>query len=113
MKATPEDLSQLATQLRGFLNDAGWSQRRQAKGLAFYYPPETLGIQGRYSVALPEDTSKPGIENLLHGAANSLAEIYGYGRLGDLLNRAASLSDLSWPTRIVSRFIDRMTLKGA
>jgi len=113
MKATPEDLSALAERLREFLNEAGWRQGRQARGLTFFYPPESLGIQGNFSVALPENASKSGVGSFLHGAANSLVEIYGYGSLGDLLNRAASLSDLSQPTRLVTRFVDATTHQGA
>ena len=113
MKATPEDLSSIAAGLREFLTEAGWRQGRQARGLTFFYPPESLGIQGKYSVALPEDPSKSSVASLLHGAANSLVEIYGYGSLGDLLNRAASFSDLSLPTRLVTRFVDATTNRGA
>lgn len=112
MKATQEDLSQLAEQLRHFLNEAGWREGRQAKGLTFFYPPKSLGIQGKYSVALPEGTAKQGVGNLLYGTVDSLVEIYGYGSLADLLNRAASLSDLSLPTRFITRFIDGTTRRG-
>jgi hypothetical protein len=103
MKTTPEDLSKMAGQLRAFLNEAGWIQERQAKGLAFFYPPTSLGIQGKYSVALPENTTKPGVGSLLHAAANSLVDIYGY----------ASLGDLSQLIRLITRFIDRTTRRGA
>lgn len=113
MKGAPENMAQLALQLQEFLNEHGWIQGRQTRGLTFYSPPETLGIQGKYSVALPDDITKPGMGNILQGAANSLTEIYGYGNLGDLQNRAAWLSDQSGPTKIVGRFIDRATQKGA
>jgi hypothetical protein len=113
MKPTPEDLLQLAEKLRDFLGTAGWRQDRQAKGLAFFSPPESLGIRGKYSIALPEEPSRSGMGSMLHGAANTLVEIYGYGSLGDLLNRAASLSDLSQPARFVSRFLDDTTRSGA
>lgn len=112
MKLAPQDLSQLAVQLRKFLTDAGWTQGRQTRGLTFFYPPEALGIQDKYSIALPEGSVKPGVANLLHGAANSLVDIYGYGSLGDLLNRAASLSDRSLPTRLVTRFVDETIRRG-
>lgn len=112
MKATPEDLSQLSDRLQDFLIEAGWMQGRQSRGLSFYSPPASLGIQGKYSVALPLDVSKAGMSALLHSAANSLVEIYGYSSLGDLLNRAASLSDLSRPARLVSRFVDDATRRG-
>ncbi|NTV09152.1 MAG: hypothetical protein HGA47_00045 [Zoogloea sp.] len=113
MKATPEDLVQLSEQLRGFLIEAGWREGRQARGVTFFYPPQSLGIQGKFSIALPENAARPGVGPLLHGATNSLIEIYGYASLGDLLNRAASLSDMSGPTRFISRFLDATTGKGA
>jgi hypothetical protein len=112
MKPAPEDLSQLANRLREFLNESGWRQGRQARGMTFFYPPESLGIEGKYSVALPDSTAKASVGSLLHGAASSLVEIYGYGSIGDLLNRAASFSDLSQPTRLVTRFIDDATRRG-
>lgn len=113
MNTSPKDLDQLTEQLRSFLADAGWSAGRSARGLMFYSPPDSLGIQGKFTVALPEDAAKPGMGSLIHGTANSLAEIYGYGSVGHLVNRAASLSDKSQPTRLVSRFIDDATRRGA
>jgi hypothetical protein len=112
MKATPEDLAQLAERLRTFLTEAGWVESRRARGLVFFNPPLSLGIQGKYSIALPENPGKAGVGSLLHGAANSLVGIYGYGSLGDLLNRAASLNDLSQPSRLITRFVDGSTRTG-
>jgi hypothetical protein len=113
MTATPADLLQLAERLREFLHESGWREGRQARGVTFFYPPASLGIEGKYSVALPENASRQGAGSLLHGTANALVEIYGYGSLGDLLNRAASFSDLSQPTRLTTRFIDVTTQRGA
>lgn len=113
MKATPEDLEQLAESLRTFLSEAGWRQGRQAKGMVFYYPPDNLGIQGNYSVALPEAMSKASAGGLLYGAANSLVDLYGFGSVGALMNRAASLADRSLPSRLITRFVDSSTEKGA
>ncbi|MES2250073.1 MAG: hypothetical protein V4645_22575 [Pseudomonadota bacterium] len=113
MRPTPEDLITLTEQLRDFLDRAGWTAARQTRGLTFFHPPQSLGIQGKFSVALPELPAKPGVESLLHGTANSLAEIYGYSSVGDLLNKATLLSDQSQPTRLVSRFIDKATRQGS
>ncbi len=113
MKATPSDLVQLAEQLREFLLETGWIEGRRARGVTFFHAPTSLGIEGNYSVAIPDDASKQGGGSLLYGTANSLVELYGYGSLGDLLNQAASLIDRSQPTRITTRFIDGTTRRGA
>jgi hypothetical protein len=112
MRTSSEDQAQLAEQLRTFLSDSGWSPGRHVRGLQFYLPPASLGIQGKYSIALPEDAQREGMASLLYSAANSLVEIYGYADLGGLLNRAASVSQLSRPARLVTRLIDASTENG-
>lgn len=112
MKDMTKDISQLAQKLKNFLEEAGWTQERQARGLIFFHPPLSLGIQGKYSVALPESPSQKGMDSILYATANSLTEIYGFSSLIELLNRSASLSDLSQPTRFVTRFIDKVTDQG-
>lgn len=112
MKTSPEELSQLTEQLRDFLIEAKWTSARQVRNLTFFSPPESLGIQGKYTIALPNFIEKTSSANLIHSAANSLVEIYGFSSIGDLLNKAASLSDLSSPTRIITRFIDGKTRNG-
>lgn len=113
MKRQTSDSIALAERLRTFMLDAGWTQIRQARGLIFYSPPESLGIKGKYTIAIPEDAERQSVSSLIHDAADSLVQIYGYGQIGDLLNRAASLSDLDRSTRIVSRFFDDSTRSGA
>jgi hypothetical protein len=93
--------------------EAGWIQTRQARGLVFFSPPDTLGFEGKYTIALPEDAGRQSVSSLIYDAADSLVQIYGHSRIGDLLNRAASLSDLGRPTRIISRFLDDSTQNGA
>jgi hypothetical protein len=113
MSRTAEDFEKLAEQLQSFLTQSGWSPRREAKGLTFYYPPDSLGIRGKYSIALPVDARRPGVGSLLHGAAAALQDIYGVGDVGSLVNRAAALGDWGGPARIVSRFIDGKTEGGS
>lgn len=113
MKRQPTDSVALAERIRIFMLEAGWRQEKQVRGLTFYSPPQSLGIEGKYSIALPEDASRSQVSGLIHDAADSLVQIYGYGRLGDLLTRAASLSDLERSTKIVSRFLDDSTRGGA
>jgi len=113
MKTTPADLSQLAERLRTFLIDDGWTKGRQARGMTFFYAPEKLGIQGKYSVALPEGSVTSSVGTLIYEVANALTEIYGYGNVGELLDRAAALSDQEKSTRIITRFVDDTTQSGS
>lgn len=113
MKTTSADISQLADRLRTFLIEDGWIQGRQVRGVSFFYAPEKLGIQGKYSVALPDHPTGAGSGALLYEVANSLAEIYGYGSAGEFLDRAAALSDEEKPAHIITRFIDDSTQSGA
>jgi hypothetical protein len=113
MKTTSADISHLAERLRAFLIDDGWRLGRQARGVTFFHAPEKLGIQGKYSVALPDTPTNAGGGTLLYEVANSLSEIYGYGSVGELLNKAAALSGEEKPTHIVTRFIDDSTQSGA
>jgi len=138
---TPDqyELQKLLDDLRSFLNEAGWVevarkeiQRsgsqveggpsvidrkldvRLAQQVAFFIPPQSLGIQGKFSVALPVEPTSRNSAGLLHGAANSLVDIYGYGDLSDLLNRAAgTLGNQSGPTRFVTRFVDSSIRNGS
>jgi hypothetical protein len=113
MKQHSVDSIALAERLSSFMLEAGWTQNRKAKGLIFFSPPDTLGIKGKYSIALPENAGLQSVSSLIHDAADSLVQIYGYGQIGDLLNRAASVSDLDRSTKIISRFIDVSTKNGA
>lgn len=113
MKDNLNDLSLLASELTVFLLEAGWHETRRVRGAVFYAAPKALGIQGNYTVALPEDVSAPSAASLLHGSANALVDVYGYGSVGDLLNRAAAVTDQTVPTRFVTRFIDDTTRYGA
>jgi hypothetical protein len=113
MKRQSTDAVALADRLKSFMLEAGWVQTRQARGLIFYSPPESLGIKGKYTIALPEDAGRQSVSGLIHDAADSLVQLYGYGQIGDLLNRAASLSDMDRSTRIISRFLDDSTKSGA
>ncbi|KAA0179418.1 hypothetical protein FX016_20400 [Cupriavidus gilardii] len=113
MSRKTQDQSILSEKLRTFLTSAGWTPGRQARGLSFFYPPPELGVQGSYSVALPDDPSRPGVGTLLHSAADSLIELYGYSQLGELLDSAAVVSTDTRPARIVSRFVDAATRSGA
>lgn len=137
---TPDqhDTHKLLEGLRAFLADAGWVEvtrdrnatpnvragdnavavsdkvdaRRQS--VTFFMAPQSLGIDGRFTVALPQDSSVRNSASLLHGAANALVDIYGFGDLGDLLNKAAAtLGNQTGPTRFVTRFVDSSIRNGS
>ena len=113
MSRRSEDQSILSEKLRTFLISAGWTAGRHARGLSFYIPPPNLGVQGKYSIALPDDPTRSGVGTLLHSAANSLLELYGYNQLGELLDSATAVSTDTRPTRIISRFVDAVTRSGS
>ncbi len=108
-----QDVLSLIVGLKRFLDEAGWQEIRRVRPAVLYAAPASLGIQGNYTVALPHDASAPDAARLLHGSANALVDVYGYGSVGDLLNRAAAVTDQTVPTRFFTRFIDDTTRYGA
>lgn len=113
MTRRSEDLHALAEKLQAFLLGTGWVEGRVSNGLRFFHPPQTLGIQGKFSVALPDDPARPGVSGMLQGTANTLQELYGYGSVGDMLDRAVTLNTETAPARLVSRFVDLSTRHGS
>lgn len=113
MRRQAADSAALVDRLRAFILGAGWVQTRRARSLSFFSPPSSLGIRGNYTIALPDDPAQQNVGSLIYDAADALVQVYGYSRIGDLLNRSASLSDLDRPTRIISRFLDDSTKAGA
>lgn len=113
MSRRADEITVLADKLRAFLDAEGWSEGRHANGLRFYFPPQSLGIQGKYSVALPDDSSRSGMGAFLQSTADALREIYGYQSVGSLLERAATLSTDASKVRFISRFVDLTTSAGA
>lgn len=106
MKPLTKDLSSLTQRLREFLGERNWELVKQSNGLSFYRPPEELGIKGKFSIAVPDEVERQGMAGLVSSAADSLSEIYGFASVGDLLNKSASFSDYSRPTRLIARFLD-------
>lgn len=113
MTDVSKDVSSVIVGLKSFLDEAGWLEIRRVRTAVLYAAPASLGFQGSYTVALPQDASVPDAASLLHGSAKALVDIYGYGSVGDLLNRAAAVTDQTVPTRFVTRFIDDATRYGA
>lgn len=113
MNSNVNEMWNLALRLREFLARSGWVQQRQARAMAFFYPPMSLGFEGNYSLALPVSDTVPGGDKLIFDTADALVDIYGYADVGDLLEEAASVADRSQAVRILSRFIDASTEQGA
>jgi hypothetical protein len=113
MKKQQMDSVLLKQQLNDFMIQAGWTQNRSARGLLFFSPPNDLGINGKYAIALPENPTAQSVSGLIQDAAAALMQVYGYAKLGDLLNRATTQSDLIHSTKIISRFLDSSTQNGA
>jgi hypothetical protein len=113
MTRRADDLNALAEKLQAFLEGAGWMQGRSSNGMRFFHPPQALGIQGKFSVALPDDPARPGVSGLLQGTADTLQELYGYRSVGDMLDRAVILNVDGGPARLTSRFVDLSTRQGS
>lgn len=113
MSRRDDDIFVLVTKLQAFLETEGWIEGKRANGLRFYLPPESLGIHGKYSVAVPDNAYKSGMGALLYSVMDSLREIYGYNIVGSLLERSATLSADASQARFVSRFVDLTTTAGA
>lgn len=113
MNLRTTDVQRLAAQLFQLLVEDGWHQKSSARGLQFFAAPEKLGFKGSYTIALPLDPTRHGAADLVHDAASALLQIYGINEIGDLLDRAATLTASSAPARLVSRFVDRKTSTGA
>ena len=97
-----------------FLNEAGWIQGRQTRGHdRSYYPPASLGIQGKYLGCSAREYIEAGCwKSLAWGSqlAGRNLRICKFGRLtkqGSVAQRPISA------TRIITRFIDGTTLKAA
>jgi hypothetical protein len=113
MKKSPADTAALAAQIRQFLLQSGWTFNRDARGLEFFLAPESLGIKGAYTVALPKNPEMAYARGVVHDAAEVLSQLYGYSDFGQMFGSAVSLVDQDRPSRVTSRFVDESTRAGA
>jgi hypothetical protein len=113
-----QDLLALSSQLAQFLSDAGWRRAAGKRGLSFYFPPAALGMQGgsssEYSIALPDESLRPGAERIVHDAAEAVRRLYGGHSLDAMLEDATALSmEAAGAATLTSRFVDKSTVSGS
>lgn len=114
MKSNPEELLKLKSEIQVFLEAHNWIRTKEIRGLVIYEPPNSLNFEGKFSIALPEDSTKPSAHNLLLSAANAIENIYGIvNSKGVFENAAGVLSNQLLPSQITARFVDDSTQKGA
>lgn len=106
--STSTEVTKLREHVISFLGRHNWTPRRETNGLIFYYPPDNLGITGKFSLAVPIE-GRLGAIKVLEASAEMLAQLYGFAKAGDLLNRVSSTVDLAQPVRLSARFIDPST----
>jgi hypothetical protein len=102
------EVAKLRERVVAFLEQQAWVPRRETNGLIFYYPPDNLGIKGKFSLAVPIE-GRSGAIKALEASADMLAQLYGFARVGDLLSRMTSTVELAQPVRLSARFIDLST----
>lgn len=112
MKRQAKDFTSVVSNLTDFLVAQGWVQGQQKAGLQYFNAPESIGVTGGFSVALPTDARRPGIDKLIISALDTLGDIYD-SNLNPLYDDVASTNDLTLPTTFSVRFLDEKTSMGA
>lgn len=111
MRKPPKDFSLVVRNLADFLESHGWVATREKAGLRYFDAPPSVGVTGRFSVALPLDPRRAGIDNLILSALNTLSGIYDQSLIG-LYEEVAGANDLNSPTTLSVRFVDDKTAGG-
>lgn len=111
MKKNSKDFTVLVTQLENFLNTHNWIEDKKSKDLRFFNAPSNLNLANRFSIALPIDPTRSGIEVLLLNVVNSLKDLYGF-KVNEYYNVLLEGSLEDNPTRFNTRFIDKETKDG-
>lgn len=108
------EIESLIKKIQNFLETHGWEiASTNNKKIIFYSPPNSLGIEGNYSVGIPQDLTSESSIRVLNSTANSLAQVYGYTKVGDLLDEASNVNNDSTPIKLTSRLIDESTYEGS
>lgn len=111
MRRQAKDFTSVVRNLAEFLIAQGWTLGREKAGLRYYEAPQSVGVTGGFSIALPTDPRRPGIDNLIISALDTLGEIYDRN-LSGLYEEAAATNDLASPTTLSVRFVDEKTTAG-
>lgn len=111
MSREAKDFTTVVGNLAEFLTSQGWMPGREKAGLRYYDAPESVGVTGSFSIALPIDPRRPGIDNLILSALNTLGDIYDKN-LSSLYEEVAATNDLASSTTLSVRFLDEKTSGG-
>ena len=111
MRRPAKDFTSVLENLAEFLTLQGWVQGREKAGLLYYDAPESVGVTGGFTIALPIDPRRPGIDNLILSALDTLGEIYDRN-LSGLYDEVAATNDLNSSTTLSVRFVDDKTTAG-
>lgn len=112
MTRQKKDFTSVVSNLTDFLTTQGWVAGREKAGLRYFDAPESIGVTGRFSIALPTDPLRPGIDKLILSALDTLGDIYE-SNFNSLYDDVASTNDLTLPTTFSVRFVDEKTSMGA
>jgi hypothetical protein len=112
MKKHTKNFVALVLQLEKFLEKHNWTETRKSGHLRFFFAPSDLGLKGKFSIALPIDSSRQGAEGLLLQVVDSLKDLYGF-EVTEYYDVLANESLDESPTRFTTRFIDKLTNSGA
>lgn len=105
------DFSKVIANIEQALTERGWQGGREKGGLKYFDAPADLGISSKYSIAIPADPTRPGVDSLLTQAVNALNSIYD-GNFISLYDQIALKSELGSRTVLSARFIDQKTNAG-
>lgn len=111
MKKPAKDFTLVVGNIAEFLTSQGWVQGREKAGLRYYDAPASMGVTGGFAVALPTDPLRPGIDNLIVSALDTLGSLYDRN-LSGLYEQVAATNDLTSPTTLSVRFLDDQTAQG-
>jgi hypothetical protein len=111
MSRVSRDFTQEVADLRAFLLGADWLPTKETSSLSFYAPPESLGIKGRFTVALPTQPGARGTDVLVNEAIAVLQELYGF-RFSELLAQVANKSEILGSAQLSVRFVGNTTNDG-
>lgn len=111
MTRQAKDYTKVIENITAFLLNNGWYSSKTKSGLQYFEAPESLGVSGSYTIALPIDPKRNGIDNVIVFAINSLSDIYQKS-LNDLYEDVAATNDLRTPTTLSVRFVDEKTSSG-
>ncbi len=111
MRRGTKDFTTVLSNLDEFITSQGWVQSREKAGLRYYEAPESLGVRGGFSIGLPTDPHRPGIDNLIISALDTLGDLYDRN-LSGLYEEVAANNDLMCTTTLSVRFVDKKTTEG-